>query len=337
MFKNRLMKFTALAATAGLALTACGSDGGGSDDPSGSADSYKIGISQYVNHPSLNAAADGFQEAFKEAGVDVDFDLQIAAAEQGNVNNITSNFANDGNMDMVLAIATPSAITAATTVEDKPVVFAAVTDPVEAGLVEDWDKPGGNVTGVSDMNPVEEQLKLLKELVPDAKTIGLPYSSSEANSKVQVEAAQEAAKKLDLEIKEVTVTNTSEVQQAVASLTGVDAIYVITDNVVVSSLETVISYGEDNQIPVIAAEPDSVARGSVATYGIDYFEHGKQAGEKALEILQDGKEPGDIPVDTAPEDSLETVVNEDAAKAMGVEIPEDILKDARVVTEDDAE
>lgn len=318
-----LTRTLALTAVAGLALTACGSDAGGGDD------SYKIGISQYVTHPALDSAREGFKEAFEDAGIDVDWDEQNAQADQGTVNNISGNFNQDSDMDLVLAIATPSAITAATTVQDKPVLFAAVTDPVDAKLVQSWDEPGGNVTGVSDMNPVKEQLELIQRITPDVKTIGIVYSSAESNSVVQLDAAKKAAEELGLEIKESAITNTSEVQQGVQSLGDVDAIYVPTDNTVVSGLESVIGYGEDRQIPVYAAESDSVERGAIATYGLNYRAHGKQAGEMAIKVLKDGKKPADLPVETAPSDELVITVNEDAAKAMGVEIPQDVLDEAQ--------
>ena len=318
-----LTRTLALTAVAGLTLTACGSDAGGGDD------SYKIGISQYVTHPALDSAREGFKEAFEDAGIDVDWDEQNAQADQGTVNNISGNFNQDSDMDLVLAIATPSAITAATTVQDKPVLFAAVTDPVDAKLVQSWDEPGGNVTGVSDMNPVKEQLELIQRITPDVKTIGIVYSSAESNSVVQLDAAKKAAEELGLEIKESAITNTSEVQQGVQSLGDVDAIYVPTDNTVVSGLESVIGYGEDRQIPVYAAESDSVERGAIATYGLNYRAHGKQAGEMAIKVLKDGKKPADLPVETAPSDELVITVNEEAAKAMGVEIPQDVLDEAQ--------
>ena len=204
----------------------------------------------------------------------------------------------------------------------------AVTDPKGAELVASEEAPGGNVTGVSDRNPVQEQLQLLKDVNPDAKTVGIVYNSGEANSAVQVEQAKEAGQELGLEIKEATVTNSSEVQQGVQSLSDVDGIYVPTDNAVVSALETVVGFGEENDIPVISADIDSVDRGALGTYGIDYKAHGKQAGEMAVKILKDGANPGEIAVGFADPANLQLVLNPAAAEAYGVEIPAELTDEA---------
>lgn len=332
MKPTHLIRITAVLAAVGLGATACGSDGGNGGDSGdgGDAESYAIGISQYVSHPALDATTEGFQDAFDEAGVEVEWDVQNAQSDQGTMNNISGNFA-QSDLDLVFAVATPSAIAAASSITDRPIVFGSVTDPVDANLVEDWDAPGGNVTGVSDMNPVQDQLELLTEIAPDAESVGVVYSSAESNSVVQVEAAREAANELGLELEESAITNTNEVQQGVEALSGVDAIYVPTDNTVVSGLESVLSFGIDHQIPVISADTDSVERGAVATFGIDYQAQGVQAGEMALRILQDGEEPANVPVETVPTESLETVVNTDAAEQMGVELPEDLTSEARDV------
>lgn len=329
---KNLMKAAALTGVAALALTACG-ESGGNDDGGGDGETYQIGITQIVSHPSLDAAREGFKSAFEEEGIEVEWDEQNAQGEQATASNIAGTFAND-NKDLVLAIATPTAQAAAQAIQDKPIIFTAVTDPEEAGLVDSWDEPGGNVTGTSDMNPVKEQLELLKELDPDVQTVGIVYSSGEANSQVQVDMAKEAADELDLEIQEATVTNSSEVQQGLQSL-DVDAVYVPTDNVVVSALETVIQYGEQNQLPILAAEGDSVTRGAVATYGIDYEALGKQAGEMAIRVLQDDEDPATMAVEQQSE--LQLYINPEAAEAQGVEIPQSVLDRADVVVGEDVE
>ncbi|WP_052209492.1 ABC transporter substrate-binding protein [Kocuria sp. ZOR0020] len=330
--RNNFFKVAALTGVAALALTACG-DGGGNGDGGGDGEIYQIGITQIVSHPSLDAAREGFKSAFEEEGIEVEWDEQNAQGEQATASNIAGTFAND-NKDLVLAIATPTAQAAAQAIQDKPIIFTAVTDPEEAGLVDSWDEPGGNVTGTSDMNPVKEQLELLKELDPDVKTVGIVYSSGEANSQVQVDLAKEAASELDLEIQEATVTNSSEVQQGLQSL-DVDAVYVPTDNVVVSALETVIQYGEENQLPILAAEGDSVTRGAVATYGIDYEALGKQAGEMAIRVLRDGEDPATMAVEQQSE--LQLFINPEAAEAQGVDIPLEVRDRADVVVGEDVE
>ena len=336
MNMNTLLKTSATAAALGLLLTACGSDEGGAEGNGDGGESYSVAIAQYVAHPSLDATAQGMKDVFEEADADIEVEEQNAQADQATMNNIVGTYGSDDNLDAVLPIATPVAIAAATSITETPIIFSAVTDPVDAGLVPDWETPGENITGVSDMNPVEDQLQLILDVVEDAEVIGIPYSSAESNSVVQVDAANEAADALGVEIQEVAVTNTSEVAQGVDSFSDIDAIYVPTDNTVVSGLETVISYGVDNQIPVFAAESDSVERGTVGTYGLNYYEHGRQAGEMALSVMTGEAEVADTPTALADDAAMEYTFNLDAAEQMGVEIPEDLSADANIVGEDEA-
>lgn len=323
MKRNTLLKTAATAAALGLLLTACGSD----------ESDYSVAIGQLVSHPSLDATAQGIKDVLEESDYDIDIEEQNPQADQPTMNNIVGNFAQDEDLDIVVPIATPFAIAAASTIKDTPIVFAAVTDPVDAGLVPDWDSPADNVTGVSDMNPVEDQLQLILDVVGDVDVIGIPFSSAESNSVVQVEAAKAAGEKLGFEIKEVAVTNTGEVAQALEEFSNVDAIYVPTDNTVVSGLETVISYGIDNQTPVFAAESDSVVRGTIGTYGLNYYEHGRQTGEMVLAILTGEADLADTPTGLADENALEYTFNLDAAEKMGVEIPQDLLDQATLASE----
>lgn len=319
-----------LAAVAGalavaLGLAACGSGSAdGEATATATGKTLKVGISQIVTHPSLDAAREGFKDALADAGYDVTYDEQNAQGDQSTAASIAGKFASD-DLDLILAVATPTAQSIAQVVTDVPVLFTAVTDPVSAGLVESLEAPGGNVTGTSDANPVKEQLALINRIAPEAKTVGVVYSSGEVNSEVQVEWAKEAAAELGLEIVEATVSTSSEVQQAVESL-DVDAIYVPTDNNVVSALESVIQVAEAKDIPVIAAEGDSVARGTIATYGISYYELGRQTGEMAVRILEDGADPATMPVETQSE--LLLYLNKGAAERMGIAIPEDLLAEA---------
>jgi len=343
--KHRSLRLTAALAAVAFGLTACGggsastgssaagSSSTGAAGSSAAGEEYTVGINQLVTHPALDSAREGFEEAFKEAGVKVTFEEKNAQGDQSTVTSIASTFGSDADVDLVAAIATPAAQATASAVKDKPVVFMAVTDPKGAELVASEEAPGGNVTGVSDRNPVKEQLQLLKDLKPDADTVGIVWNSGEANSKVQVDQAKEAGKELGLTVKEATVTNSSEVQQGVQSLTGVDGIYVPTDNAVVSALETVVSFGKENKVPVISADIDSVERGAVGTFGIDYKEHGKQAGEMAVKILRDGAKADSTPVGFADPASLQLVLNETAAKDYGVEIPKELRDRADEVIE----
>ena len=224
------LRTLAVLATAGtLALSACG--GSGSDSTSNGEQTYSIGITQIVSHPSLDAAVTGFKAALEEAGIEATYDEQNAQGDQATASSIASKFAS-ADLDLVLAVATPAAQTAAQAISDTPILFTAVTDPVAADLVDSMEAPGGNLTGTTDMNPVAEQIALVKQLNPDAKKVGVLYSSGEVNSEVQVELAREAAKAEGLELVEKTVTVASEVLQAAQSLGDVDAIYVPTDNTV---------------------------------------------------------------------------------------------------------
>ncbi|QYR16817.1 ABC transporter substrate-binding protein [Corynebacterium glutamicum] len=330
MFSSRSKVLASIFTVGALALASCSSDSSDSSTSTDAAgdDSYRVGINQLVQHPALDAATTGFKEAFEEAGVDVTFDEQNANGEQGTALTISQQFASD-NLDLVLAVATPAAQATAQNITDIPVLFTAVTDAVSAELVDSNEAPGGNVTGTSDIAPIEQQLELLQQLVPDAKSIGIVYASGEVNSQVQVDEVTKAAEPLGLSVNTQTVTTVNEIQQAVEALGDVDVIYVPTDNMVVSGISSLVQVAEQKQIPVIGAESGTVEGGALATLGIDYTELGRQTGEMALRILQDGEDPATMPVETATEFTY--VINEDAAERQGVEIPQEILDKAERV------
>lgn len=330
MFSSRSKVLASIFTVGALALASCSSDSSDSSTSTDAVggDSYRVGINQLVQHPALDAATTGFKEAFEEAGVDVTFDEQNANGEQGTALTISQQFASD-NLDLVLAVATPAAQATAQNITDIPVLFTAVTDAVSAELVDSNEAPGGNVTGTSDIAPIEQQLELLQQLVPDAKSIGIVYASGEVNSQVQVDEVTKAAEPLGLSVNTQTVTTVNEIQQAVEALGDVDVIYVPTDNMVVSGISSLVQVAEQKQIPVIAAESGTVEGGALATLGIDYTELGRQTGEMALRILQDGEDPATMPVETATEFTY--VINEDAAERQGVEIPQEILDKAERV------
>ena len=331
MKHTKSLSALALVAAGALALSGCAAS-----EPAASAsdDLITIGISQIVQHQALDDAREGFKQAFADAGyvegTDIEFDEQNAQGEQATASTIAAKFAAD-KVDLVLAIATPTAQAAAQTIIDIPVLFTAVTEPEEAGLVESWEKPGSNITGTSDLNPVKEQLELIQEILPDAQSVGIIYSSGEVNSDVQVELAKEAADDLGLTIKEATVTNSSEVAQATESLGDVDAIYIPTDNRVTEGLEAVIQYSEANQIPLFGAENGQVERGAIATYGISYTDLGYQTGQMAIRILEDGEDPADMPVETL--DTIEFILNPAAAERMGVTLTEELIAKADRIIE----
>jgi putative ABC transport system substrate-binding protein len=293
----------------------------------------KIGVVQIVEHPALDAAREGFIAQMAKNGYEKDknvvYDLKNAQGEMNTAIQIAQQFKGD-NVDLILAIATPTAQAALQTTKDIPILFTAVTDPVAANLVQSMEKPGGNVTGTTDMNPVEEQLALVKELKPDAKTVGIIYNSGEVNSKVQVDLAKSVAGKLGLAIHEATITSPTEVKQAAESMVGkVDAIYVPTDNMVVSSVSAVLTVAEAQKIPVIGAEENTVKSGAIATFGIDYGKLGEQTADMAVKILKGEAKPADMPVEKQAD--MKLVVNTKAAEKMGVTLPKSLLDRAAEV------
>jgi len=292
----------------------------------------KVGIIQIVEHPALDAARKGFLDALADKGYvdgkNLTVDYQNAQGDQGNLQTIARKFVQD-NCNLVLAIATPSAVTMANETNKIPILITAVTDPVSAKLVKSNEKPETNVSGTSDMNPVADQLKLIKDIIPTAKKVGIIYNSSEVNSQVQVAVADKAAPGLGLELTKVTVTASSEVMQAAQSLVGrVDAIYVPTDNMVVSSLAAVLKVAEQNKIPVFAAESNSVESGALATVGIDYYQLGRMTGEMALRVIK-GEKPQDMAIQQ--QQGTDLILNLKAAQNMGVTVPESIIAKAKKV------
>lgn len=296
------------------------------------AEEYEIGISQFVEHPSLDLAREGFIDQLAEEGFVEDENLKIdtqnAQADFSTAQTIAQRF-KQNRPDLILAIATPSAQTAANIITDIPVLITAVTDPVEAGIVESMEKPGANITGTTDMNPVAKQIELIEEFLPEIETLGVLYNPGEVNSTVQVELAKEKAEEMNLEIEEATVSNSSEVSLAVSSLVGnVDAIYVPTDNIIVSAMPTVLQTAYNNNIPVFASENNSVEQGAIATLGIDYYQLGKQTGSMAAKILN-GADPSEMSVESSEE--LKLYINKSSADKIGLEVPEELMDSADTI------
>ena len=321
-----------LAATVfGISMIGCGANEQGNSTSSG--DVKNIGIVQFVQHDALDSANKGFVDALKENGYEdgknIKIDQQNAQGEQTNAQTITKQFA-DSKKDMIFAIATQSAQAAYNSTKDISIVFTAVTDPIAAEIAKDWKSSGTNVTGTSDKVSVEEQINLLKKMLPDAKTIGVIYNTSQTNSVIQVEELKAVAEKDGLFVKEIGVTNVNEINQNLASaLNEIDVLYTPTDNTVASAYSLVGKLCLDAKKPIIGAEEAVVSKGGLAAIGIDYYKLGKEAGEKAVQILE-GKSPSDIEISTLSEMAL--TINTDTAAKLGINIPEDILKDAKQVT-----
>lgn len=344
--KKKILSLT-LALALVASLTACGTSSKTEDSASNTADTtqeattdaattdtastdkvYKIGVCQLVQHDALDAAYNGFIDGLKEAGFEegknLKIDYQNAQGEQANCATIASKLVNDQD-DLILAIATPAAQACANATSDIPIVVTAVTDPAESGLVDSNEAPGKNVTGTSDLNPITEQMDLLVKLVPDAKKVAVLYCSSETNSKIQADMAKIAGEAIGLEVIDATVSNSNEIQQVVQSLVGkVEAIYAPTDNIIAAGMATVAMVANENNLPVICGESGMVEAGGLATYGIDYYELGKLSGAQAAKILKGEATPADMPIEYLDASKLQTSVNEDVAKQLGIEIPADL-------------
>ncbi|NSL52014.1 ABC transporter substrate-binding protein [Calidifontibacillus erzurumensis] len=310
-----------------MLLAGCGgggnSTGNGNDqasEPQGEEQkTFKVGITQIVEHPSLDAATNGFKKALEDAGLTVEYDVQIAQGDQSNNQTIANNFVGE-QVDLIFANSTPSAQAVLNATKDIPIVFTSVTDPVGAELVEAMDKPGPNITGTTDTHPdaIPNTVKFIDQYF-DGKKVGMIYNAGEQNSVAQVELVKKAMEGTDLQVIEVPVATSAEVKQAAESLVGAaDYIYIITDNTVVSALESVVSVANENDIPLFVGELDSVARGGFAAYGFDYYDIGYEAGQMAAQILKGEKTAADLPVQYPQ--NLKLVINKTAAKEMGIEL-----------------
>lgn len=314
----RKMMSAAVIGLAGLALMGCADDSGEAADSE--QDSVSVGILQFMEHNSLNAAREGFVSELEEGGfIDGDtmsLEIMNAQGDQSNLQSMSEQLSS--NTDLMLAIATPAAQSLATAEEEKPVLFTAVTDPVDAGLVDSSDQPGRNLTGTSDMVPIDEQIRLLLSIVPDAQTVGIIYNSSEPNSEIQANLAIEALEAEGVTAEVATVTSTNDVQQVTESLMQrIDALYIPTDNTMASTSATVGELAIENQIPVVAGSMEQIEEGGLATYGINYNELGRQTARMAIEILTNDASPDSMAVETS--EFLELVVNEDMAVELGID------------------
>lgn len=315
MKKNVLRGLVGLA-TIGL-LVGCGNKEETTDDTS----VQKIGILQYMEHKSLDKAREGFIAELKDEGYEDGKNIKIdslnSQGDQANLKSMSEKLVKEKS-DVILTIATPAAISVATETTDIPIIFTAVTDAVSAGLVESNEKPGKNITGTSDMVPIDKQTNLLLSIVPDAKTIGIIYNSSEENSVIQAKLAKEAIEKKGVKVKESTVTSTNDVQQVMTALAGeVDGVYIPTDNTLANTMETVGEIARNKKLPIVTGSAEDARIGGLATYGLDYEKLGRQTGKLAVKILKGEAKPADLSVDM-PTD-LDLVVNEDMAKALGID------------------
>jgi putative ABC transport system substrate-binding protein len=297
-------------------------------------DAKTVAVTAIVEHPALDAARDGIKEALAEAGFkdgeNLTFTYESAQGNPATAAQIARKLVGEAP-DVIVPISTPSAQAVVGATADIPVVFTAVTDPLGAKLVASLEKPGGNVTGMSDLSPIGAHLDLIREILPDAVRLGVIYNPGEANSVTLVALLQEEAVSRTLSITEAPAARSADVQTAAQSLVGrVDAIYVPTDNTVVTALEAIVGVGVDNQLPVFAGDTDSVPRGAIAALGFNYHDIGIQTGRIVVRVLN-GEAPGEIPVEGV--EITQLYVNPKAAERMGISIPQAVIDRAEQVVE----
>lgn len=286
----------------------------------GDGETYKIGVLQLTQHPALDKVNEGFFAALDEAGIQYEEDYQNASGDQSTCQTMAEKLANEGN-DLILAIATPAAQAVAGVTSEVPILLSAVTDPAEAGLVESNEKPNTNVSGTSDMTPVKEQIDLIKQILPDAQTVGFLYCNAEVNSQIQIDLAKEACDAAGLDYKEYTVSNSNEIQTVVESMVGeVDVIYSPTDNMIAAGMATVAMVANENKIPTVVGESGMVDQGGLVTYGIDYYQLGYMTGEQAIDILVNGADISEMPIGYLDASKCELKINEDTAATLGIDM-----------------
>lgn len=317
---KKIAAVLAAAAFAGLALTGC--EKKAKTVPSDKV--LKIGIIQLVEHPALDSNCKGFIDGLAEAGYidgqNITIDLHNAQGDQGNCITIANKFVNDKD-DLIFAIATPAAQAVANLTDSIPVLISSVTDPQSAKLVKSNEKPGTNVTGTSDLTPVNAQISLIKEFFPETKTVGLMYCSSEQNSVFQIDMAKKACDAAGFKYIEGSVSNSNEIQQVTQSLVGkVDVIYIPTDNMLAAGMATVSQVATANGIPTVVGEEGMVQSGGLVTMGINYYELGKQTAAMAVQILKDGAKPASMPIQYLSNCNYSK--NKEIEKALGLSLPD---------------
>ncbi|MEK5146944.1 putative ABC transport system substrate-binding protein [Psychrobacillus psychrotolerans] len=319
-------KFGMVLSAAVLLLAACGTDDSAatkstsvkSDDK----EVFKIGVTQIVEHPSLNAAYEGFQKAIEDAGLEVEYQYENAQNDNSLNSTIANNLVNSG-ADLIFANSTPSAQAVAALTEDIPIVFTSVTNAVDAELVDSMESPGGNVTGTVDTQPdaIPNTIAFLKNEL-GAKNVGMVFNAGEQNSRSSVDAVKEEMAKVGLNVVEASVSTSAEVKQATESLIGkVDSLYIITDNTVVSALESVVDVANEHKLPMMVGEFDSVKRGGLGAYGFEFYDIGYEAGEMAVKILKGESKPADLAVQYPQ--NLKFVLNKDTVDALGIEVKDE--------------
>jgi len=327
--KKRVLAMLMVAIMVGTFMMGCATDEKKSEVE------YTIGISQFAEHGSLDNCREGFIQGLAEEGIvegeNLKIEVKNAAADMGTAAQIAQNFVSD-KVDLICAIATPSAQTAFNATMDMsepiPVIYTAITDPVVAELANKSAEAPGEVTGTSDKIPAAEQLAMIREILPEAKTVGIIYTTSEANSVSAIEEYKEKVKEYGFTLEVVGITNVSEISLAVEALLGrVDCLTNLTDNTVVSSLPAILEKANEKNIPVFGSEIEQVKMGCLAAEGIDYLELGKQTGRMAAKVLKGEKKASEIPFETIEESNL--YINKQVAEKLNISLIESFISKAR--------
>lgn len=324
----KMKKWAGISATlmaAVMAMTGCGGNSNPAEGETNADAVYTVGIVQLLEHPALDAATEGFQDKLKELlGDDVQFDYQNAQGEQTNCTTIATKFVSN-DVDLIMANATTALQSAAAATADIPIVGTSVTDYKTAGVINENDAPGTNVTGVSDLAPVDEQIALLQKVCPDAKKVAIVYCSAEPNSIFQADLAKKYLADAGLESAEYTVADSNEIQAVITkAVSECDTVYIPTDNTIANNVEIIKNVTVPAGIPVICGEENLCAGGGLATLSISYYELGQKAGEMAYEILVNGADPATMPI-AYVSDNIVAKYNAEVAEALGITMPEDMV------------
>lgn len=290
-----------------------------------------VGILQLMSHPALDAIHKGIIHGLEEEGYkpgkNIKIDFQNAQNDQSNLKTMSTKFANE-DADLSIGIATPSAQALANTITKKPVILGAITDPKGAGLVKNNQKPGGNITGVSDQAPLKEQLNLIKQFMPKMKTLGIIYTSSDDSAVAQYKMFVKLCKQENVRLKAYSIANTNDLTQvAEQAVRSVDAIYVPTDNTIAGAMQTLVGAANNAKVPVFPAVDTMVKQGGVATYGIDQYQLGVATGKMSAQILKGKKKPSSTPIKFFRHGKL--IINEKQANKLGIKVPANLLKEAQ--------
>ncbi|MBO0468296.1 ABC transporter substrate-binding protein [Enterococcus plantarum] len=293
-----------------------------------------VGVLQFVSHPALDQIYKGIQAGLKEKGYEDGKNMTLAfqngQADQSKLATMSQQLVQEKKSDVLIGIATPAAQALANTSSEIPIILGAITDPVSAGLVKDNQKPGGNITGVSDKSPVTAQFELVTQILPKRKKVGILYASSEENSKYQVEEAKRIAEKIGMTVKTFAVPSSNEIAQTVQVMTSeVDFIYIPTDNTIANAMQTVVSEADKTKTPIIPSVDTMVEQGGLATVGINQFDLGVQTGKMTADILSGKAKPATTPIYTFKTGDI--IINQKQADKLGISIPENVTSKAKII------